>query len=102
MHNVQLFSVAEVLCSADTQVSRKEKLIDKLQGKPKNFTWDEVLKLMGLCGFSLIKKSGSARMFVHDVKRVKVRLHEPHPRPTLLPYMVEQLLEGLRAAGELK
>ena len=40
-------------------------------------------------------------MFVHLTKRVKLRLHEPHPQKTLLPYMVAQLLEGLRAAGEI-
>lgn len=40
-------------------------------------------------------------MFVHDETRVKIRLHEPHPQNTLLPYMVEKLIEGLIAAGEL-
>ena len=40
-------------------------------------------------------------MFIHAETRTKVRLHEPHPRNTLLPYMVDALLEGLTAAGEL-
>jgi predicted RNA binding protein YcfA (HicA-like mRNA interferase family) len=83
-------------------VSQKQKLLERLKGKPKNFTWDEVLKLMAVCGFRLVNKSGSARMFVHEATRVKVRLHEPHPQPTLFPYMVDQLIEGLRAAGEME
>jgi len=99
---MQLNLVANVLKCADTQVSRKQKLLEKLKGKPKNFTWDEVLKLMGACGFRLLNKGGAARMFVHESTRVKVRLHEPHPQNTLLPYMVDQVIEGLRAAGELK
>jgi hypothetical protein len=40
-------------------------------------------------------------MFVHAATGRKVRLHEPHPRPTLLPYMLDELLEGLIAVGEL-
>jgi predicted RNA binding protein YcfA (HicA-like mRNA interferase family) len=99
---VQLNLVADVLKCADTQVSRKQKLLEKLKGKPKNFTWDEALKLMVACGFRLVNKSGSGRMFVHERTRVKVRLHEPHPQNTLLPYMVDQVIEGLRAAGEME
>jgi len=56
---------------------------------------------MNLCNFQLQNKKGSARMFLHKGTRTKVRLHEPHPQNTLLPYMVGELLEGLRAAGEL-
>lgn len=41
-------------------------------------------------------------MFVHAKTKVKVRLHEPHPRPVLLPYMIEQMIEGLKAAGEIE
>ncbi len=56
---------------------------------------------MNLCNFQLHNKKGSARMFLHEGTRTKVRLHERHPQKTLLPYMVDALLEGLRAAGEL-
>ena len=83
-------------------MSKKTKLIERLQGKPSDFTWDEAVTLMRMCGFRLHKKSGSARMFVHGTTNIKVRLHEPHPKKTLLHYMVEQLLEGLRGAGEIK
>jgi len=41
-------------------------------------------------------------MFVHDTTKQKVRLHEPHPRPTLLPYMVEALIQALKDAGEIE
>lgn len=82
-------------------MSKKRKLINKFRVAPANFTWDEATKLMGLCNFKLLNRSGSARMFVHSVTKTKVRLHEPHPQNTLLPYMVEALQEGLLAAGEL-
>lgn len=83
-------------------MSKKQKLITKLLERPANFTWNEATKLMGLCNFELINHSGSARMFVHRGSKTKVRLHEPHPRNTLLPYMLEALRDGLLAAGELE
>lgn len=82
-------------------MSKKSKLIARLQSQPKNFTWDEAVTLMKQSGFTLLKPGGSARMFRHVKTGFKVRLHEPHPENTLKPYMVDILLEGLKAAGEL-
>ena len=78
------------------RLSKKTKLLAKLESAPANFTWDEAVKLMGACGFKVINRAGSGRMFVH-ANGTKVRLHGK----TLLPYMVDCLLEGLKAAGEL-
>lgn len=85
-------------------VSKKDKLIAKLLSKSKNFTWDDTTTLMGACGYKLVNASGggSGRMFVHTGTGQKVRLHEPHPQNTLLPYMVRQLTEALIEAGEIK
>lgn len=82
-------------------MSKKAKLLARVLTRPKDFTWDEACSLMRACGFELKKRPGSARMFVHAATGRKVRLHEPHPRPTLLPYMLDELLEGLIAVGEL-
>ena len=41
-------------------------------------------------------------MFVNRDTRQKVRLHEPHPRNTLLPYMLDGLIEALQNAGEIE
>ncbi len=40
-------------------------------------------------------------MFVHALTRQKVRLHEPHPQNTLLPYMLDELIDALKIAGEI-
>jgi hypothetical protein len=83
-------------------VSKKQKLLDKLRSKPVDFTWGEAESLMKACNFRLHKNNGSARMFLHEGTRTKVRLHEPHPEKVLKPYMVDVLLEGLKAAGEIQ
>lgn len=82
-------------------MSKKAKLLDRLKGRPKDFTWNETKSLMTACSFELQAGSGSGRMFVHRATKVRVRLHEPHPQKTLLPYMIGILIEGLEAAGEL-
>lgn len=85
-------------------MSKKEKLLEKVKQRPKNLTWDEVKTLMRKCGFEMVnaKGGGSRRTFVHIISRQKVSLHEPHPQPTLLPYMVDLLIEALEQAGELE
>lgn len=83
-------------------MSKKNKLIERLQSRPKDFTWDEAQKVMKLHGFQLLSASGSRRKFIHKKTRTKVILHEPHPQNILLPYVVDALLEGLRAAGEIE
>lgn len=85
-------------------MSKKAKLIQKLTSEPKGFTWAEATSLMRACGFILLnaRGGGSGRMFRHEVTGQKVRLHEPHPQNTLLPYMVELLIEALEIAGEIE
>jgi hypothetical protein len=83
-------------------VSKKSKLISRLRGRPKDFTWDEACTLMRQCGFKLESGSGgSGRMFTHQTTRQRVRLHEPHPQNTLLSYMLKELIEALKDAGEI-
>jgi hypothetical protein len=82
-------------------VSKKSKLLERLQERPRDFTWDEACTLMKHCGFELKKGSGSARMFSHVQSGLKVRLHEPHPQNTLLRYMVNALIDALVEVGEI-
>ena len=82
-------------------MSKKSKLIERLLGRPKDFTWEEACTVMRQCNFERRSGSGSARMFVHVRTGQRVRLHEPHPRNTLLPYMVDALIEALKDAGEI-
>jgi len=84
-------------------MSRKGKLISRLVGRPKDFTWQEACTLMKQCGFELKNaSSGSARMFIHGTSKLKIRLHEPHPRNTLLPYMVSELINALTETGDIE
>ena len=84
-------------------MSKKTKLIAKLQSNPKDFTWNDAKAVMQTCGFDLLnaRGGGSGRMFRNASTKQKVRLHEPHPQNTLLPYMVDLIVEALKNAGEI-
>lgn len=83
-------------------MSRKEKLLGRLLHRSADFTWDEATTLMSLFGFKLLKsKGGSSRKFWHEKSGVKVFIHEPHPGNIIKGYAQENLIEGLRNAGEI-
>ncbi|HAV1488946.1 TPA: type II toxin-antitoxin system HicA family toxin [Enterobacter hormaechei subsp. steigerwaltii] len=80
-------------------MGRKEKLKAKLDGLPKNFTWDELVTLMSQYGFRLLNaKRGSGRKFYNQTIDRLAIFHEPHPENTLKRYVLEevkQLLEEI-------
>lgn len=99
---LRLTVVANGSNEPNNPVSKKQKLLFKLRSRPKDMTWDEAKTLLSKCGFEDVSSGGGAgRMFVHAKTRIKLRLHEPHPNNTLLPYMVKELFNALNDAGEL-
>ncbi len=78
-------------------MGRKEKLIQRLHSKPRDFTFEEAETLLGYFGYCRSDKgktSGSRVIFVCE-GRTPILLHKPHPRKELLEYQVKQLLEKL-------
>jgi predicted RNA binding protein YcfA (HicA-like mRNA interferase family) len=61
-------------------MSSKEKLVKRFLSLPRDFTFEEVIRLFALCGFVLSNKghsSGSRVAFVHDDE--VFTMHKPHP-----------------------
>lgn len=80
------------------KTSKKEKLIARLKGMPKDFTFDEVVQLMGYFGYNINnsgKTSGSRIAFSND-KKDYIRMHKPHPRKILKAYQVQNLISDLK------
>ena len=78
-------------------MGQKEKLIERLRGRPRDFTFDEAETLLGYFGYRRSDKgrtSGSRVMFTAE-SHPPLMLHRPHPRRELLAYQVKQLLEAL-------
>lgn len=78
-------------------MSKKDKLIQKLKSKPKDFTYEELKTLLNYLGFYEDNKgrtSGSRVEFIREGHK-KIQLHKPHPRNVLKPYQIEILLNEL-------
>jgi hypothetical protein len=71
----------------------KEKLIERFKGQPKDFTWDELVRLFGVFGFTVYNKgktSGSRTIFIDDEKEYII--HKPHPKNIIKEASMRNLL----------
>ena len=72
----------------------KEKLIARFKAQPKDFAWDEFVRLFRLLGFELGNKgktSGSRVIFTkQDLTYIA---HKPHPERFIKGYVMRQTLE---------
>lgn len=78
-------------------MGQKEKLIQRLKSKPKDFTFDDaetLLKYLDFIRSNKGKTSGSRVMFSNE-NHGNILLHKPHPQKELKAYQIEQLLEFL-------
>ncbi|MBQ7573823.1 MAG: type II toxin-antitoxin system HicA family toxin [Clostridia bacterium] len=78
-------------------MGKKEKLIQRLLQKPKDFTYDEASSLLVYLGFEKSNKgktSGSRVRFKRG--NLAVDLHRPHPRKELANYQIQDLIDVLK------
>lgn len=78
-------------------MGQKEKLIQRLKSKPKDFTFDDaetLLKYLNYVRSNKGKISGSRVIFIND-EHGCILLHKPHPQKELKSYQVKQLLDIL-------
>lgn len=80
-------------------MSKQDKLIKKLLSKPKDFSWDELVRLLKGFDFELENKgktSGSAVGFRNLKTNEKLFLHKPHPKKILKEYQIKKIVEDLK------
>ena len=71
--------------------------------QPKDFTWDELVRLFGIFGFTLDHKgktSGSRIFFKKGAERIE--LHKPHPSKIIKEYKMKHALDYLIKKGFIK
>lgn len=84
-------------------MGKKDKLIARFRKLPKDFTFDEMCRLVSLFGFKKQNKgktSGSSVMFVNE-KGQSIMLHKPHPEKIIKAYAMKQVLDKLIEMGYL-
>lgn len=80
-------------------MSKHDKLIKRLQGRPKDFQWAEAMSLLLHLGFEVTKGSGPRRKFIHKEKNLFISFHEPHPEKTLKTYIIDAMIKTLKEGG---
>lgn len=85
-------------------MSKAEKLLKRFLSKPKDFTFDELKKLLSSFGYEEVmtgKTAGSRVTFQH-YKGHTIKLHKPHPSTVLKKYQLDDVVDKLRERGILK
>ena len=81
-------------------MGKKEKLIERLLKKPKDFTFEEMVTLLSYLGYELKRGgTGSGVKFVKDGSNEVISFHKPHPNGILKSYIINQIIDKLRKDG---
>jgi len=86
-------------------MSSHEKLLERFLKLPKDFTWDELKRLVKKYGYSQNNKgktSGSRVRFESDESDIYLDLHKPHPKNILKPYQMADVIEFLKRIEVIK
>ncbi len=79
-------------------MTKIEKLLNKFLSNPKDFTWEELIKVLSYYGYIEYtggKSGGSRRKFIHEKKPVIIA-HKPHPKNIVKTYLINQVIELLK------
>lgn len=83
-------------------MSKFEKELERLKSKPKDFTYDELKKVLNKLGFyehNKGKTSGSRVVFKNYELNKKIEFHRPHPSNVLKIYQINEILILLKEWG---
>ena len=65
-------------------MSTKDKLIERFQSLPYDFTFDELKRVMGYYGFTLMNAGATSGSRVRFKKgNLEILMHRPHPEKTV-------------------
>lgn len=81
-------------------MGKREKLINRLLQKPKDFTFDEMESLLLYFGYKMKQSgTGSGVKFINNESGEVINFHRPHPNGVLKRYVLDQVIEKLRKDG---
>jgi hypothetical protein len=86
-------------------MSKAEKLLQRFLSKTKDFSYDELRRLLRGPGYVEAKSGktgGSPVAFINLQTKSIIRLHRPHRSPVLKEYQINDVEESLRKAGMIK
>jgi hypothetical protein len=80
------------------------KLLRRFLSAPKDFTWEELVKILASFGYKEIitGKTGGSRRKFKNVKNNIISLHKPHPSNTLKDYVISDVISHLKINGHIE
>lgn len=82
-------------------VGRRDKLVARFLSRPRDFEWDELVRLLEGLGYTEIRtgrSGGSRRRFVHE-SAPTIALHKPHPGSIVKLYVIDAVTRTLTEEG---
>ena len=82
----------------------KERLLNRLLSIPKDFTFDELRRLLGQLGYTEDcggKTSGSRVRYYHKTRKNVICIHRPHPNKEVRQYVIRNVIDTLRENGDI-
>jgi hypothetical protein len=73
-----------------------EKLLKRFLSKPKDFTYDELKRILAGFGYAEQQGAGSRVVFKNERLQHKIKLHKPHPGNILKRYQLDLIIEELQ------
>jgi len=75
------------------------KLIQRFRKRPKDFTFNELKRLLNHFGYVQSDSGGSRVVFVNNRTGHKIKLHKPHPGKILKIYQINYIEDELKQKG---
>lgn len=86
-------------------MTTKDKLVERFQKLPKDFSFDELVQLFKIFGFEKGNKGATSGLrveFVNVEKDMSYIAHKPHPTNIIKRYVMKQVLSFLKENGFIK
>tara|TARA_R110000868_G_scaffold150839_4_gene374319 strand:+ start:25 stop:267 length:243 start_codon:yes stop_codon:yes gene_type:complete len=78
-------------------MTKNRKLIERFLRMPKDFHYNEVVKILGHFGYEEVEKgkTSGSRVKFENTEGVPIILHKPHPSGIMKRYQLKQIKEIL-------
>lgn len=83
-------------------MSTRDKLVKRFLTMPRDFTFDEMIRLFAAFGFEVDNKggtSGSRLALINKERGLSYNMHRPHPDNAIKMYVMKQVMEFMVENG---
>jgi hypothetical protein len=82
-------------------MTKAEKLHKRFLARPKDFTYNELQRLLRNLGYSEEQGSGSRVVFSNEGNMHSIKIHKPHPGHVLKRYQIDLIIQELKSKNLL-